>query len=85
MAEEFDKAITLYEEDAEAILSVLTTTYHFCLSHDLIDQYRRNDQSRHRSALTKGVDNARKLLQGIVDEHNAAKAEDDDVPEELGV
>ena len=91
MAEEFDKEISIYEEDAEVILTTLNSVYHYCLSYDLFNQYKNLSNSVQRSPLTKQVERCRNRMQSILDEHEMARNETaidgevEDVPEEQRV
>jgi hypothetical protein len=91
MAEEYDKEISIYEEDAETIIACLNSVYHYCLSYDLFTQYRSLSNNVQRAPITKQVERVRNRVQSILDEHEASKATtvegdaEEDVPEELGV
>lgn len=92
MAEEYDKEITMYEEDVEAILATLDSVYHYCLSFDLFNQYKNLSNSVQLSPLTKNIRRVRNRVQSILDEHEQAAKEDavdgdieEDVSEELSV
>jgi len=94
MAEEFEKEIVIYEEDAEVILTTLNSMYHYCLSYDLFNQYKSLSNNVQMSPLTKQVNRVRNRMQSIIDEHEMARneaatvesdAEEDNVPEEQPV
>lgn len=89
--EEIEKEITIYEEDAEIILSTLNSVYHYCLSYDLFNQYKNLSNAVQLSPLTKSIQRARNRMQSILEEHEAAKDSNsvdgnaEDVSEELSV
>lgn len=73
--EESDKQVEIYEDDLEEILEVLNTTYRFCVSYDIFNQYKNLSPNVQQSPLSKRINATIALLQGMLDEHYERKNE----------